>query len=118
MARKEPGEPFFRVTSEEAKQLLNDDPDTAVVDVRNRDEYEGGHVSNAIHIPVDEVINRIGELPTGKKLFFICAMGQRSGLACEMASAMGIDNDSLYNIEDGTPSWIGHDYPTSYGTDP
>ena len=58
---------------------------------------------------------RIDELPQDKNLLFICAAGVRSGLACEMAAAMGYDTDKLYNIEDGTPPWIEKGYPTSYG---
>ena len=56
-------------------------------------------------MPVDDVGSRVDELPKDKKLLFICAQGFRSGLACEMAAAMGIDSENLYNVEDGTPTW-------------
>ncbi len=49
---------------------------------------------------------------------FICSAGVRSGLACEIAASMGYDSDNLFNIEDGTPTWISNDLPTSYGDDP
>ena len=61
--------------------------------------------------------NTGNELPTGKKLLFICAQGARSGLACEMAAAMGIDSENLFNVEDGTATWIEKGNPTSYGSD-
>ena len=48
---------------------------------------------------------------------FICAAGVRSGLAAEMAAAMGYDDDKLYNIEAGTQAWIDEGKPTSYGND-
>ena len=48
---------------------------------------------------------------------FICAAGVRSGLACEMAAAMGYDSSKLFNIEEGTPTWIERGHPTSQGTD-
>lgn len=118
MAKKNPGEPFTRINSEEAKQMLDGDANTVVVDVRNPDEYTAGHVTNAMWIPVDQVLARINELPKDKTLLFICAMGQRSALACEMAAAMGLNPDSLYNIEDGTPGWVQRDYPVSYGDEP
>ena len=117
MPRQEPGEPYYRLTSDEASQMHGDD-DIVIVDVRRDDEYQAGHVTGAVHIPVDDVLGRIDELPKDKKLLFICAMGARSGLACEMAGAMGIDHENLYNIEDGTPTWIDKGYPTSYGDDP
>ena len=47
----------------------------------------------------------------------IAADRVRSGLACEMVGAMGYDSENLYNIDDGTPSWIAGGHPTSYGED-
>lgn len=114
MPRQEAGEPYYRVTLDEVMELYDAD-DTVVVDVRRPDEYEAGHVKGALHIPVDDVLARIEELPTNKRLLFICAAGVRSGLACEMASAMGIETENLFNIEDGTGPWIDRGLPTSYG---
>ena len=115
MPRKETGEPYYRISVEEAKDL-RDKVGTLVVDVRAQDEYIGGHVAEALHIPVDDLIGRIDELPKDMSLLFICAAGARSGLACEMAAAMGFDSELLYNIEEGTPTWIERGFPTNYGT--
>ena len=117
MPRQEAGEPYFRISAEEAKQMLDGADDVVVVDVRTSDEYTSGHVTGAIHIPHEDVLARIDELPKEKKLLFICAAGTRSSLACEMAAAMGLESERLFNIEDGTPTWIEKQYPTSYGTD-
>ncbi|MBN40415.1 MAG: rhodanese-like domain-containing protein [SAR202 cluster bacterium] len=114
MPRKENGEPYYRVDSPEANNILNDDPDnTVVIDVRREDEWETGHVTGALHIPVDDLLDRTDEIPTDKKILFICAAGVRSGLACEMAASLGFDSEMLYNIEDGTPSWIAAGLPTT-----
>ena len=86
-------------------------------DVRRTDENVEDDVKDALFIPVDDVLARIDELPKDKKLYFICAAGVRSGLACEMAAAMGYEAEMLYNIEDGTPAWIEKGHPTSYGSD-
>ena len=49
MARQDPGEPYFRVDSNEARAMLDADPhNTVVVDVRRDDEWVGGHVTGAI----------------------------------------------------------------------
>jgi rhodanese-related sulfurtransferase len=119
MPRQDPGEPYFRVDSDEAAQILTAEKDSvAVVDVRRDDEWVSGHVTGAIHIPIDDLLGRIDELPKDKKLLFICAAGVRSGLGCEMSAAMGFSSENLYNIEDGTPTWIETNHPTSYGNDP
>ena len=119
MARQDPGEPYFRVDSNEARTMLDSDPDnTVLVDVRRDDEWVTGHVTGAIHIPVDDLGDRIDQVPQDKKVLFICAAGVRSGLACELAASMGYDSENLYNVEDGTPTWIAGNHPTSYGDDP
>ena len=119
MPRQDPGEPYYRVDSQEASSILDAEPDTTVViDVRRDDEWVTGHVTGAIHVPVDDLTDRMDQVPTDKKLLFICAAGVRSGLACEMAASMGYDSENLYNIEDGTPAWIAGSHPTSYGNDP
>ncbi len=119
MARQEPGEPYYRVSSDEAVEILKKEKTRAVaVDVRRPDEWLSGHVKGAIHIPIDDLLGRIEELPRDKVLLFICAAGVRSGLACEMAAAMGFPMENLYNIEDGTPTWIQKNHPTAYGNLP
>ena len=105
------GEPFQRITVDIAKQKF-DGEECTIVDVRQQDEWNSGHVKNAIHIPVDEILQRIDQLPDSGSLLFICAAGVRSALACELAASMGIDSERLFNIEEGTPSWIAKGYPS------
>ena len=116
MPKQEPGEPYFRVDSPEANNILDQEGDHAVIiDVRRPDEWVTGHAKGAIHIPIDDLLDRMGEIPQDKKLLFICAAGVRSGLACEyVAASLGLPPESLYNVEDGTPAWIEHNLPTEY----
>ncbi len=116
MARQVPGEPYTRVTSDEAREMLQQGAAT-MIDVRRDDEYREGHVTGATWIPVDDVIPRYDELPQKGNLLFICAVGARSGLAAEYAAAMGADPERLFNVDDGTPAWIQKGFPTSYGDD-
>ena len=99
MVKNNPGEPYSRISSEEALEMQKNG-DSTVIDVRNEDEYEAGHVKDAIWIPVDEIVQRMEELPKDGNLLFICAVGARSGLAAEYASSLGIDSSRLFNIED------------------
>lgn len=112
-----PQEPFTRIKVEQAKAMA-DRGDSVIIDVRQPDEWRSGHVKGALHIPVDDVLARIDELPQDKNLLFICQAGVRSALACEMAAAMGRPQARLFNIEEGTPAWIQKKLPTSYNNDP
>ena len=116
MSRQVPGEPYTRVSAKEANDLLKKGGAVAI-DVRRQDEFRAGHVKGAMWIPVDDIIPRYDELPQSGKLLFICAVGARSGLACEYAAAMGAEQARLFNIEDGTPTWIQQGLPASYGDD-
>ena len=112
--RQEPGEPYRRISVQEAHDMQQ--AGALVVDVRRPDEWVSGHVRGAVHIPVDDVAEKAeAQLPKDNDLLFICAAGVRSGLAAEMAAALGFDKDRLYNVEDGTPVWIGENLPTDYG---
>ena len=103
MATKDPREPFTRIDVNEAREMLSRD-DVAVIDVREPHEYDAGHVPGAKLIPVATVYARRDELPRDKEIIFLCAVGQRSALACEMAAATGLTR--LYNLEGGTEAWI------------
>ncbi len=102
MPQKDPREPFARITVEEAKAMM-ERGDIQVIDVREPNEYREGHVPGAKLMPVNSVLARIQELNHDQDVLFVCAVGQRSALACEMAAAMGLER--LYNMEGGTQAW-------------
>ena len=108
MADKDPREPFTRLSVAEVKDMVENGR-VQVVDVRESGEYEKGHVPGAEHIAVASVFARRTELSRDKDIVFVCAVGQRSALACEMAAAAGLTR--LYNLEGGTEAWIKEGYP-------
>ena len=103
MPTNDPREPFTRITVDEGREMMERD-DVAVIDVREPHEYEGGHVPDAKLLPVASVFARREELPRDKDVIFVCAVGQRSALACEMAAAAGLTR--VYNLEGGTDAWM------------
>jgi rhodanese-related sulfurtransferase len=107
MATKDPREPFTRINVQEAKEMLAKGAE--IVDVREPHEYTAGHVPNAAHIPVNTVYARRAELPKDKDLIFVCAVGQRSALASEMAAAAGLTR--IFNLDGGTEAWANAGEP-------
>ena len=104
MPRKDEREPFYRVDVAEAKEMLSGDG-VAVIDVREPGEYQSGHIPGATLLPVNSVFARKDELPKDKKIVFVCAVGQRSALAAELAAAAGLPAESLYTLDGGTDAW-------------
>ena len=97
-------EPFKRVTTREALELVNSQGGI-VVDVRTVDEYNQKHLRDSVFVPLDELLNRHRELPSNRPLLFLCRTGMRSALAAEFSAALGFDPGQLYNVEGGIVDW-------------
>jgi rhodanese-related sulfurtransferase len=65
-----------------------------LVDVRRDDEWRGGRIAGARHIPLDELSARAGELGDGPVVFY-CRVGDRSRMAAEAFAASGRDATSV-----------------------
>lgn len=64
-----------------------------VIDVRTYGEYLGGHVSDSINIPLNEIPERLDELKKIKKpIVLCCASGNRSGQATRFLMQVGFKN--------------------------
>lgn len=78
----------------------------SVIDVRTPQEWAGGHIEGALHIPVDDIGKRLHEVARdGRKLFVICAGGGRSQVAAAWLANRGYLN--VHNVEDGMGAWKG-----------
>ena len=60
-----------------------------LVDVRTPYEYKRGTIGNAVNIPVDELRDRLQELPTDKPIHIICQVGLRGYIAYRILAAHG-----------------------------
>ncbi|MEV8322443.1 rhodanese-like domain-containing protein [Kitasatospora sp. NPDC056731] len=87
--------------------------DAALLDVREQDEWDAGHVDGALHIPLGEVIARIGELPDGK-LYVLCRVGGRSAQVVQYLVQQGRD---AVNVDGGMYAWEGAGRPMVSSTD-
>ncbi len=73
-----------------------------ILDLRNFGEYSKGHVPEALNIPVDELRNRLSEVPSDKKIYVHCAVGFRGHLAVRILKQHGFLNP--FNVTGGYTS--------------
>ncbi len=66
-----------------------DKSSTVLLDVRTDNEYKRGTLSDSINIPIDELRNRIEEIPKDKEIIVFCQVGLRGYLACRILMAHG-----------------------------
>jgi NADPH-dependent 2,4-dienoyl-CoA reductase/sulfur reductase-like enzyme/rhodanese-related sulfurtransferase len=62
-----------------------------LLDVRTREEYDAGHFPGATLIPVDELRNRISDLPRDRQIAVYCQVGQRGYLATRILRQKGLN---------------------------
>ena len=75
------------------KQLL---PDSALlVDVRDPDEFDEGHIPGAVNLPLNELRARLGELPRDRELWLYCRVGQRGYYAARILMQHGFKVKNL-----------------------
>ena len=86
-----------------------------LVDVRQPEEYEAGHVPGAKLIPMADVVARTGELPVDGPVYVICQTGGRSQRAADYFRNLGIE---AYNVAGGTKAWMEAGHDTAYGSFP
>jgi rhodanese-related sulfurtransferase len=67
----------------------------AVLDVRTRVEYSGGHIPGAVNLPLDELRGRLGEVDRGQRTITYCQLGQRGYLATRILAQSGYDVANL-----------------------
>lgn len=79
------------------------DPKVQLLDVRNPDEYESGHLPNAINIAHTRLLAYLDEMPRDKKLMVHCLSGERSTYATAMLESHGFDATQL---EGGYLAWL------------
>ena len=63
-----------------------------IVDVRERMEFENGHIKGAVNIPLSELRDRVNEIPKDKPVYVHCRTGQRSYNAVLALQNLGFDN--------------------------
>lgn len=87
--------------------------ETVVVDVREPEEYEQGHVPGAMNLPQAELATRLGELPHDRPLTMICRSGARSWRAAQFLRQVGFEQ--VINVQGGTLAWRAAGKPLAFG---
>ncbi|OMP66295.1 sulfurtransferase TusA family protein [Domibacillus epiphyticus] len=93
------------ITLESFKEKVEANENLTILDVRELDEYEEGHIRGAVHIPLGEVEQRCGELKKDELIYVICHSGRRSELAAQSMAKQGFKQ--LINVVPGMRDWTG-----------
>ena len=73
-----------------------------VLDVRERVEWDHGHIEGAVHIPLTQLPERLDEVPSGRTVV-VCTVGGRSARAVAYLAQQGRD---VANLAGGMLDWV------------
>jgi rhodanese-related sulfurtransferase/DNA-binding transcriptional ArsR family regulator len=91
------------ITRDELRQRMRDG-DVVVLDVRPRQEFEAGHISGAVSIPITELELRLAEIPTTTTVAAYCR-GPYCVYADDAVRLLGLRGYAAARLEDGYPEW-------------
>ena len=73
-----------------------------LLDVREDDEWQAGHIDGAQHIPLGQLGARLAEVPAGKTVVAVCRSGGRSAAAVRGLRQSGREAE---NLDGGVTAW-------------
>ncbi len=97
-----------RISAEEFRQFRNKtrEKNFLLIDVRQEEEYQSGHIPGALLIPLNLLEEKIENLPE-KDLVFYCRSGSRSLVAALTAEEFNESRKEIFNLDGGILAWDG-----------
>jgi rhodanese-related sulfurtransferase len=104
--------PYSTIGTDDAKHMI--EAGAHVIDVRQPEEWRRGHIPEATLVPLDGIYSfgkalKDLHIPEEEEVIFVCAVGQRSASASEIALVAGLKN--VYNLANGMNGWMMRQYP-------
>jgi SulP family sulfate permease len=94
-------------------QKLSQREDALLLDIRELDEFERGHLPGARLLPLRRILDEGPELPRDQVLLLSCRSGRRTQRALHMLQEMGFDQ--LYGLRGGILAWRAEGLPLALG---
>lgn len=97
---------YVHISQDKAAEIMDNNPDCIILDMRTQEEYDEEHIKGAICIPVDSIGEDVTSLLPDKNavLLVYCRSGNRSRQASEKLAALGYT--SVYEFG-GINTWSG-----------
>ena len=85
---------YQQITANDAKKIMDSNTDIVILDVREQNEYDEGHIPGAILIPYTEIENKAESMipDKNKEILVYCRSGRRSKIAAESLVKLGYTN--------------------------
>jgi rhodanese-related sulfurtransferase len=97
------------VSTAQATQMINKQ-DAVVLDIRDKKDFDEGHLANAINIPYASLADRLSELESSKEhpIVLVCKSGQSVGMAGKTLKQKGFQ---VFRLSGGMMEWSNQNLP-------
>jgi hydroxyacylglutathione hydrolase len=98
-----------RLRADELHARSEEEPDMQILDVRERDEWDRGHIPGSLHVPYHDIHSMPDGVDPTRAVAVICASGQRSAVAASLIARFGGEN-VVHVVDGGVGTWerAGH----------
>jgi hydroxyacylglutathione hydrolase len=104
-----PMESMALLSVHQLKSMLDRHEPLTVLDTRGQEEWESGHIQDALHIYVGHLEQRLSEVPKDKPVAVYCKTGHRAGLSASILLRAGYPK--VYNIPGSVTAWVAAGFP-------
>jgi rhodanese-related sulfurtransferase len=95
------------VTTAQTAEALKDGS-AQVIDVREQDEWDAGHIDGIRHVPMGRLQEQAGTIDPSRPVLFSCRSGGRSTMAAQAFRAAGY---RAFSVDGGIRQWVAEERP-------
>lgn len=111
---REDQRPVARVTRMTVPELHAARDDLQILDVRERDEWERGHLPGSVHRPYHDIDAVPEGIDPARPVAVVCASGQRAAVGASLLRRAGA-REVIHVVEGGVPRWARSGWPIERG---
>src|SRR3954469_16694257 len=103
-----------RVRADELHARSEEEPEMQILDVRERDEWDRGHIPGSLHVPYHDLHDMPDGLDPDRPVAVLCASGQRAAVAASIVAKLGGDR-VIHVVDGGVGTWERAGHPIERG---
>ena len=100
---------LWQISSARLREKLEKKNYRYFFDVRTSAEWHMGHVKEAVHLPLTELMKKLPDIPQNEEVIVTCAVGYRGNIAASFLAGKGFTH--VHSLAGGMKAWINSGYP-------
>ncbi|NLI81598.1 MAG: MBL fold metallo-hydrolase [Deltaproteobacteria bacterium] len=104
---------LWQISAATLKEQIETGDFKHLVDVRTQAEWDAGHIREAVHYPLTELLKQAPDFPRDEEIIVTCGMGYRGNIAASFLQGQGFQH--VHSLAGGMKAWNNAGYPVVPG---